>query len=154
MTATLDIAPTATPPTDPRLVDLLRKIADGIDPDAPTLTPDQIADVLDDAADYIERYGWERFTDSERFEYGMPGCALAGIAAVEGRTDAASFYDVTMPVVALWRELPDLAYVRVGGPRFADRAVYGYNDVVAPDAQHMLDLMRAAAKTQRRKGEA
>jgi hypothetical protein len=100
---------------------------------------DQVADVLDDAADLLERDGW-----IQGHETGPGGvCAMTAIAAASvdhimvGRSIAAATEDALMGAVPGWE----------------NASVPAWNDDPGRTKQQVLDAFRAAAKQERMRPE-
>lgn len=96
------------------------------------------ADVLDAAADYIERHGW-----CHRDAVGPDGnvCALTALIMVAPRRADGSAVSVGAPFRALT--------VAAGLPTSGD--IVGWNDADGRTEQQVLDVFRKAAKQERQR---
>lgn len=100
------------------------------------MNPEQIADVLDDAADYIEKHGW----------------CQSHLATPDGRVCAQGAIKAVTMSGGIWQWQPldgvgMAAYVALRG--FVAGSVTGFNDTPERTEQEVLDAFRAAAKQQR-----
>lgn len=116
------------------------------------LTPEQVADVLDDAADYIEAHGWCRtslLTPDGRV------CAMGAIAMSQQAIDI----HVQNADAVLWtwkRERAEVVAAAEALGSVVDSSdpyspIPHWNDDPARTKQEVLDAFRAAAKEQRRR---
>lgn len=117
------------------------------------MTPEQIADVLDDAADVIEQRGWttglagwgdgQLLVDFDReveeFRAGGPLCIEGGICAAAGLVPSEVGLDVAEHHPAMRAVFHHLGWVG---------DLWQWNDQ-QDNAQPVLDALRAAAKQQR-----
>jgi hypothetical protein len=99
----------------------------------------EIADVLDDAADYIEKHGWVQGAAFDDYLHRTPAaCAYGALSQVaadgQGRVLYAAQRDLEVFVGTRW--------------------IGEWNDDPARTKQEVLDAFRAAAKQQRRLADA
>lgn len=96
------------------------------------MEPEKIADVLDDAADYIEANGWcQKHLESPTGEV----CASGAIRAVEPG--------------AAWGDGYDALALFLGLDNWLVSSIPRWNDAPGRTEQEVLDAFRAAAKQQR-----
>jgi hypothetical protein len=101
---------------------------------------DQVADVLDDAADLLEREGW-----IQHASYSLDGgaCSVGAVAAVVSR----KHLPVVMEDAATNAVQDYLDY------RYDDADIVAWNDAPGRTKQQVLDAFRAAAKQERMRPE-
>lgn len=95
------------------------------------------ADVLDDAADYIEKHGWGIGTAALRAENGV--CIEGALCRVQGIPLFDWTAGQTMP-----------AYLALQATIGINGWLWGWNDDDGRTEQEVLDALRAAAKAERR----
>lgn len=108
---------------------------------------ERIADIIDQAADYLDSHGWWR--GGLRGPNGRQVCAVGAIRYSQGWAADSPFGSPTAKAVenAMMRviekeRVETRLHVRYFG-------IEGWNDYVARDRQHVLDVMRKAAKWER-----
>ena len=113
---------------------------------------DEIADLLADGREYIEKNGW--WKNRLLGPNGRQACALGGLLFSQGMGEE----DINTPRGAKIRQaMITLAgvikqYVPAGRFSHADRSVdviTGFNDKIAKDRQEVLDLFAKAEKIER-----
>lgn len=108
----------------------------------------ELADTIDNAADYIEKNGWRRHS-----MYGKDGtvCALGGFQASNHIERGESWYKwperVRAAIHALATYLPNPQGYRSNQ---SDSIIAQWNDSLAKDKQEILDKMREASKDLRK----
>ncbi len=100
-----------------------------------TPTPDQVADLLDDAADLIERDGWAQGWLRDPDGRLCPGGAIV-VADVAGSQILACRSPLVQAGLSAARDT-------IGG------ALTGWNDAEGRTEQQVLDMLRTTAKRQR-----
>ena len=101
---------------------------------------DLIADVIDDGADYIEKYGWFRgdlYQVARRIGVNPnnpPACFMGGLIAANTMDTGHVKAQLYFIVQRIQEVIPEIS------------AVSAWNDNVAKDKQEVLDTMRLAAK--------
>lgn len=108
---------------------------------------ERIADILDQAADYLESHGWWR--GNLRGINGRQVCTVGAIKYSQGwALDTLTSTEGRLVENALMRVIREDKTSNLD--RFASYfGIVGWNDHVARDRQHVLDVMRKAAKIER-----
>ena len=106
-----------------------------------------IAEVLEDAAEYIEEYGWAQVTQASTWTPGKEACVLAAINAAEGRNPEL-MYNLTRAGHAFAKYIPTVKSVFYDESN--EERIWRWNDVPERTRDEVLTALRKAAEEERK----